>query len=1148
MVRTCSRCGTANPDAARFCFSCGAAVAGPSSPRLERKFATALFADLVGSTSLADREDPEVVRTVVGRAFDRLAVEIERHGGLLEKFQGDAMLAVFGVPVAHEDDAERAVRAALEMQAVLAELNLGSAADGGPQLAMRMGIEAGETLVDLDRVAGSRDRMLTGSSMNTAARLQQAAEPGRIVVGPNVHAVTKQVIEYREMPALAVKGKTEPVAAWEVLRTRTGGRGERAPLGLEARLIGRDDELTLVRQAFRRVQQHGRPALVTILGVAGVGKSRLALELLRSAGDPSQRFTPRRGRCLAYANIPYSALAEAVKAQCGILEDDPPEAVAEKAARTVEGLFGDRELAPHIEVLVGSGQEHSFGRAALFDAWRRFLERIAADAPLVLVLEDIHWADDGLLDFVDHLVDWADGPIFVLTLARPELLEHRPGWGGGKRNYSAIYLDPLTPDETEVLVDDLLSLRLPDNLRRMVVDRSEGNPLFSEEIIRMFIDRGVIRAAGQTRWEVVGALGEMEVPRSIQALIAARVDSLPSEEKMILQDAAVIGRTFWLGAVMRLSDRGEREVLETLRRLRSKEIVAPREPPTFSGEREFAFHHALLRDVAYESLPKFERADKHVRLARWAEDQAGERREVIAELLATHYGAALRYLDQLGAADDRAADVARQAYRWARAAGDRAFRSWEQREAVRWFGTALELAVRIGIPKDEFARLWESAANAGEEAQPYAAVDAALERALALYDGLGMETDAGRVEARRAYMAFQSGRLDAVRPRAERALARLEPLGESRDLAIALQVLGWYEFRSARLGDAEPHLRQAMAIAERLGDRLTEGHAMVSLAFVFQQTGRGEESIALSERSLELARDAGDLSLLLRVHVHLCGALEEIRGEYRRAEAFAREGLKLARKAGNVANVAWMEQMLSDLLLDLGQLDDAEAAAARGLEASRTVGEALVIGYGLERVAYLHVARGRPDEAEQVMAEVRPILRANPEPWLRGWEPLIDGLIARSRGRHEDAAGILADGARRLGDTIRIWGGQNLLLECVRCLVRVGRASEALPFRDRLRALAASSVPANAFLAWAEGLLVSEPGLAATALVDAVARFERLERRVEVGRCLIDLAEAELRAGADPKRTRDRAREILGSCGAGLFLREVSGTVSAESA
>ena len=451
-MHVCPRCGEENPEHARFCLRCGEPLAATEPGRQERKFATALFADLVGSTALAEHEDPEVVQAVVGRAFDRLAEEVTRHEGLLEKFMGDAILAVFGVPRAHEDDAERAVNAGMEMQAVLSELNREFEAEGKPQLAMRIGVEAGEVLVDVERASGPRDRMLTGDAVNVAARLQSAAEPGRVIVGPTAHEATRAVIEYRELTPLTLKGKAEPVPAWDALRVRARQRGERPELGMEAKLVGRDEELAVLVQTFQRVQADRRPALVTVVGPAGVGKSRLGREFERHIDGLTEFVYWRRGRCMAYGNTAYSALADAVKAQCEIFDDDATEVAWKKVNEAVESLFGDKELAPQIGALVGAGEPGAFSREDLFDAWRRFFERMAARYPLVLVFEDIHWADDALLDFTEYLADWAQGPIMVLTLARPELFENRPAWGGGKRNAVSTFLDPLSADESSAML------------------------------------------------------------------------------------------------------------------------------------------------------------------------------------------------------------------------------------------------------------------------------------------------------------------------------------------------------------------------------------------------------------------------------------------------------------------------------------------------------------------------------------------------------------------------------------------------------------------------------------------------------------------------------------------------------------------------
>jgi class 3 adenylate cyclase/tetratricopeptide (TPR) repeat protein len=1110
---------------------------GTAQPMVvERKFATALFADVVGAPALTEREDPEVVQALLRRTFDRLTQAVTAHGGGVENLTGDGLRAVFGIPAAHEDDSERAVRAALEMVSDLDRLGRDLVREGRTQLSLRIGVEAGEVVVG---TAMRGHRTITGDALSTASGLQGSADPGCVLVGPVAHELTKGSIDYRRLAPLRLEGRAEPVQAWLALRITGSPPAHRSPVGLGSRLIGRDAELSLLTSTLGRVIAESRPALVTVLGPAGVGKSRLVLEFLSVVEGSPRGIACLRGRCRAYGNVSYSAVAEAVRAHCGILEDDPPGVAAEKAGRAVEELFGDRSLAHHVEALVGAGSERTFTREDLFDGWRRMLERIAAVQPLVLVLEDIHWADEGLLDFVEHLADWGEGRILVLTLARPELMERRAGWGGGKRNYAAVYLDPLTREETAELLSDLLSARLSTALSGLVFDRGEGNPLFSEQIVRMLIDRGVIRAAAPGQWEVSTSIGEIEVPRSIHALIAARLDALPPSEKAVLQTAAVVGRIFWLGAAERLSGLGEQETRHALGRLRLKELIVHREPSAMSGESEYGFRHVLIRDVAYESLAKSLRAEKHLEVARWAEEQAGERRDEIAELLATHYVESLRYLDQLRRTDGGRAAVERQAYAWARSAGERALRLWEQRDAVRWFRTALRLSTQVAPPSLELGALWESTARAGEDVEPYAEVGAALEQALALYEEMGCQREAGRVEARLAYVAHQQGDHASVVVTATRALERLEPLGDTSDLALALHVLGWHEFRTTRYALAEQHLRRAIGIAERAGDRTVWGQAMVSLAFVFQQTGRGEECVALFEDALTLARTAGDLSLLLRALTHICGALEEFRGDYRRAEGYAREGLELARRAGSMGNVGWTAQMLSDMLVEMGRLDEAESAIEEALTAARTVGDTLVVGYGLQRVAYLRALRAQPEAAHEALTAARSMMGSNPEPWLAGWDPLIAGHIAQGRGDDEEAARLLTEGARPQVTHLFVWGGKSLLLECVRVLVKLGRGGEALQFRDRLSALASASVPARAFLAWADGLLATSRRGCRQQLADAAVQLLNLQHVMEHGRCLGDLSDAESREGLDATATRERSREALESCGASLFLRDL---------
>ncbi|HSG85006.1 MAG TPA: AAA family ATPase [Candidatus Limnocylindrales bacterium] len=1143
----CPSCGNEGSDEARFCFACGARLGGhPAATdarpaRRERRLATALFADIVGSTALAEQEDPEVVQDVVGRVFDAAAIEIERHGGLVEKFIGDAILAVFGLPAVHEDDADRAVRAALAVQVATAALDTELVAAGRPPVALRIGIEGGEVLVDLDRADGPRHRMLTGDAVNTAARLEQVAAPGRVVVGPVAHATTAETIEYRALGPLPLKGKADPVQAWEAVGPRIAPHGQRAPLRLEAKLVGRGAEMAWLDRALLRVRAEAAPRLVTVLGPAGIGKSRLAYEFTQRLEADAEPVTVRRGRCLSYGSVSYSALAEMLKVESGVLDDDTPDAVAAKAAAAMERLFGSTELAPHLEALIGSGSDHPLGRDDLFDAWRRILERMAAPAPLVLVLEDLHWADDGLLDFVDHVAGWARGPILIVALARPELLERRPAWRYHDGEECALVLEPLTRPETEAMVESLLAGRLPPDLSATVLDAGEGNPLFCEEMVRMLVDRGVVRAGAGERWELGGGAGELEIPRTIQALLSARLDSLAGDEKTFLQDASVVGRMFWPAAVARLADLPEERVGSLLGGLETKGFVAPAASSTLSGMSEYAFRHVLIRDVAYESLPKAYRADKHVLTARWAEQQAGERSGEIAEVLATHHVQALRWLDELGEVDGRRREAEREGYRWSRAAGERARRLWQGREAVRWLRSALDLGRRVDRPDDDMAGLWESFARAADGVETHDEVARAWGEALGRYERLDRPADAGRAESWMAWSSIWAGQASEALRWAERAVERLERLGETADLAFALFVQGRHLLEHGQVDRAEPLLRRSMEIAGRVGDQPTRANAMIALGWALHARRRGDETVRLFDEALATARDAGELSLLLDALEAVLSAAVEVSGDGARAEALCREAIEVARRAGNLGKLGRAQLNLAYLLRELGRLDEVGEPALAGREAAIAVDDPTVIAWTHAVDALAFAVQGRVPDAQASFDAFRAVLGDvdfGSVPYVEESAGLVGAYIEMAQGRVVEAVRLLEEASRSVSDErLTVWFGQLLLFECARGQLLDGRRDEAIATRERLEWLAVANVPPRAFLAWTDGLLADDPVAAAAHLDEAAARLEGLGRRMDVGRCLLDVGRIEERLGGDGRATADRGRAILRSCGAELFLR-----------
>jgi class 3 adenylate cyclase/tetratricopeptide (TPR) repeat protein len=1128
---TCPSCGIDNPAGSRFCNSCGTALAHAAAPRMERKFATALFADLVGSTTLAEREDPEVVQSVVGRTFDRLSEEIQRYEGLLEKFMGDAVLAVFGVPRAHEDDAERAVRAALEMQDVLAELNRTFAAEGKPTLEMRIGIEAGEVLVDLERASGPRDRMLTGDAVNTAARLQGAAEPGRIVVGPTAYASTKTVVEYRELDPLDLKGKAEPVPAWTAVRIRAKTRGERARLGLETRLIGRDEELTVLKQTLRRVGSEGRPAMVTIVGPAGVGKSRLVAELESYIDGQPEIVYWRRGRCLAYANTSYSAFADAIKAQCEIFDDDTAEVAAKKAEAAAHELFGDDDVVPHLLALVGAGETQSLQRDELFEAWRRFLERLAQRHPLVLALDDIHWADEGLLDFIEHVADWAQGPIMVVATARAELFETRPTWGGGKRNATSLYLEPLSAAEGETMLEELLPGPLGAELKRTIVERSEGNPLYVEEIVRKLIDDGVIRATEASRWEVARPFEEIEVPRSIQGLIAARLDGLPEDEKAVLQDAAVVGRVFWLGAVAELTGRPLGEVRDAIGRLRVKELVVPHEPSSFSDEHEFTFKHVLIRDGAYDSLPKSLRADKHAGVARWAEQRAGDRAEEIAELVATHEIEALGYAEELG---ERREDLMRSAFDHTWAAARRTRSLGLAAESTRWFREAERLADALEIPLADRVELHREHLATTFGPDDVVENERVALRAIEVFDAVGDERGIGWANARREVPLMMASRFDEAEAVGRTAIDTLEPLGESEELADALQRLGWILWRRGRNEEAGPLLRRAVEMAKRLDTIHVLAEAIQSLGVLVQTTGPQEEADELLEEAFVLAKRSGRSTNLMRAYNNIAHTRTHRLGPEQALDVL-REGFDLSMRAGIYANAGWICGSVGDTLMTIGRLDEAQEYLERAVELARRVGDMPLVGMRMAALALNLLFRGRVDEAIAIRTEALPIIEADPEPQADAWQPHFDAFVALERGDLQlaaERASAAVESARAYGPS----GAPAVFLFAARILPRAGQRDRAAGYRDLD---AETDVMGVSLARHVTGLLEPDPVRSAEILAEAVELLDGAGMHLYAALARVDRAAAIARAGGDPTPLAEEGRRIILECDARFFLRDV---------
>ena len=656
LASLCARCGEPLPPDVRFCPACGApvepagAVAGPGH---ERKLVTVLFADVVESTGLGERLDPEHLKQVLDAYFEAMRTAIEAEGGTVEKFIGDAVMAVFGVPAAHEDDAARALRAALRMRTALERLNRTLEEREGVELAMRVGVNTGEVFAVTAPRPG--EGMVTGDAVNVAARLEQSAERGQIVVAERT-ARAARGMRMRPLGALDLKGKEESVRAFELqddavlpepgLR-EVDGDADRTPI------VGRWHELDLLEAVFRRVVDDDRPSLVTVYGEAGVGKTRLVEEFGDRASSGPEAATVVRGRCLPYGDgVVYWPLAEVLKRRSGVLDSDAPDVALGKIRESIAKLLGADagDVAEALAFTVGlrdiasdlTTADPRTVRGRVVDAWRAFFSALAADGPAVALIEDIHWADPAMLDLLEDLAEHVQGPLLLVCPARRELTARRPGWGGGRWNFSALLLEPLPADDAEVLVDLLLGAEeVSEEVRARILERAGGNPFFLEELVRHLVDERD-RIAAEEGWRASADALDVELPDTVQGVLAARLDLLRPAEKRVLQLAAVVGRVFWSGAVARLLGDAEGPPEPILATVEERGLVGARLSSTMEGEREYEFRHVLTRDVAYESLPRRERARAHAEAAAWIEERAGERAREVAELLASHYGEAYR--------------------------------------------------------------------------------------------------------------------------------------------------------------------------------------------------------------------------------------------------------------------------------------------------------------------------------------------------------------------------------------------------------------------------------------------------------------------------------------------------------------------------
>jgi class 3 adenylate cyclase/tetratricopeptide (TPR) repeat protein len=970
-VITCSACGAENRDGARFCDACGTALAPAPAPAEQRKTVTVLFCDVQGSTARAERLDPEATRATMARYFDTARVAIERHGGTVEKFIGDAVMAVFGVPQVHEDDALRAVRAALELRDAV-------------EIEVRIGVNTGPV------VAGGGDTLVTGDAVNVAARLEQAAAPGEALIGAETYGLVRDAIEAELLPPLDAKGKSEPLTAYRLLGL-TGAEGRRR--GLDTPLVGRARESRLLADAWERVRSERACGLFTILGSPGVGKSRLAREFLTDLDA-----TVVTARCLSYGEgITYWPVVEIAK-QLG----------HDSASRH-----------PAVSALLEQGRATT---DEIAEGVRTLLEEAASARPLVALLDDVHWGEPGFLDLVEHLADWSrDAPILLLCLARPELLDRRPAWSGGKLNATTVLLEPLDPDETRSLIDALLgSAELDDALRARILVAAEGNPLFVEEMLAMLVEHGA---------------DDLTVPPTIQALLAARIDQLPRSERAALERGAIEGQVFHRSAVQALAP-DEPAVVGDLRGLVRKELVRP-SPAVFAGDDAFRFRHLLIRDAAYEALPKATRAELHERFADWIAERGVDLVE-LDEILGYHLEQAARYRAELGAA---APELARRAASHLGGSGLRAIQRTDLYAAANLLRRATDLLEADDPTRPRLlSGLGEAVYGMGDVERGRTLLTRAADDADLTGD---IETGANaRLMASfiRAHMG--EAPLTSILAELDAGIAALPPVVGDEVRARALSGRGWCKFWLGRCADALDDALPALDAAVRARSPSLEDEiaGLVSAAMLMGPTPWDELERFVDDR-LEQGRghQGGRGGSDMRNHRPLVDAA---RGDFDAARATLGELRRVRMEHGATmydhsvaSSVAGVEILAGDLGAAERILDEAWVGLAEaGERGFRSTVGALLAG--------VLVRLGRLDEAGAVVDEAE-ALASEDDMYTLVTARRARTLLASARGDHDEALAHAREGVDLAGRTDYVEEQSESYAALGEVLIAAGRPAEA---------------------------------------------------------------------------------------------------------
>ena len=996
-MKTCAACGVENPAIAKFCLACGTPLADAGPAQEHRKVVTIVFSDLKGSTALGEALDSEALREVMTRYFDAMRAELERHGGVIEKFIGDAVMAVFGLPQLHEDDALRAVRAAAGMQAALEGLNEELEEVYGVRLANRTGVNTGQVVAG-DPTTGQR--LVTGDAVNVAARLEQAAGEREVLIGALTYTLVRDDVEVEEVEPLELKGKSERVPAYRLVGVSSGAAAPALP---KRRLVGREVELRALVDALDTAETTRAAQLVTIVADAGVGKSRLTAEFTTGAAE---RATVLSGRCLAYGEgITFWPLAEAIRAHAGIVDDDDAAGAFGKLCAVADGA-GE---GVSVRLASAIGQTHDpFPIEELFWAVRRFLEHLAAERPVVLLIEDVHWAEATLLELVDHLLDAMDDcPLLLVCPTRPELLLERPTWAERERA-TRVELSPLGETESRAMVEALLGgARLDEGVLDRIVEAAEGNPLYVEQLLRMLTDEGLIEEQ-DGEWRPTRDLSEVTVPPSIQALLAARLDALASNERSVIEPASVVGYHFPAAALgVLVADPLSATVGEQLVSLEAKHLVRRLEDGEEGAHR---FDHIMIRDTAYDGILKRARADLHERFVAWADVANQDRGAEFEEILGYHLEQACNYLAELGPLDARGREIGEEGARRLASAGRRAFTRGDMPGAVTLLGRAAAL-----LPAESRGRL-RLLPEYGEALLMNGRFDEASE---VLQEAIDNSTifpaPAARASLVQLLVRLRTGggpdgwNRERVEEEIAGTMLVFEKADDSEGLAMAYRLRAWSAGTACRFGEAAEASEQAVEHARRAKDVRQERRAATAYAAAASLGPTlVDEAIARCESCLEQTigdrQSEGNLLAVL-------GGLYAAQGTFNRARELVARGRGLLEEIGLDVDAAragieaWRVEMLA------GEYETAERELRAALEALEALGERYFLStvYGL--MAQTLLEHGAPlDDVDELCRRSEEL--ATPD------DVATQALWRCAAGRSLARRGSLAEGEARVREAL----------------------------------------------------------------------------------------------------------------------------------